>query len=463
MENRGEKLLETVHIYHINDFHSHFENWPRMDEFMKKRKSWHQSEGEEVFLFDLGDHIDRSHPYTEATLGKGNVQLLNEAGFDAVTIGNNEGITLPKEALQHLYDEADFEVVLSNLYDQHGQRPGWANPYKIYELKNGMTLAVTAATAYFSKSYELLGWKIKDPIEELKTQVKSLATQADIIIVLSHLGLYDDEKIATEIPEVDIIIGAHTHHILHEGKEVGQSLLCAAGKFGYFVGHIMLEVDSTQKQICQKKAILYDTNELPETSNEEGRIQQFYEKGKDLLKEPVVFLDHSIESDWFQPSPLPQILCEALTEWCEADCGMLNAGLVLDYLPSGTVTKYDIHRILPHPINPCIIEISGAELKEVIKQTLDPKWTQFQLQGLGFRGRVMGKFIYDRIEIKDENEEILVDGELVDLGKTYKLATTDMFTFGRFFPALYRAKKKQYFMPEFLRDLLEWKLLKMHG
>ena len=46
------------------------------------------------FLLDIGDHLDRSNIYTEATLGLGNVKMLNEAQYDVVTIGNNEGITL---------------------------------------------------------------------------------------------------------------------------------------------------------------------------------------------------------------------------------------------------------------------------------------------------------------------------------------------------------------------------------
>ena len=45
--------------------------------------------GDAFFLFDIGDNVDRSHPFTEGTKGKGNIQLLNEAGYDAVTIGNN--------------------------------------------------------------------------------------------------------------------------------------------------------------------------------------------------------------------------------------------------------------------------------------------------------------------------------------------------------------------------------------
>ena len=37
----------------------------------------------------------------------------------------------------------------------------------------------------------------------------------------------------------------------------------------------------------------------------------------------------------------------------------------------------------------------------------------------------------------------------------YKLATLDMFTFGFFYPLLKEAKK-EYIMPEMLRDILGW-------
>ena len=64
--------------------------------------------GDACYIFDIGDHVDRSHPFTEGTKGQGNIRLLNEAGYDAVTIGNNEGITMSKEALSSLYDGCQF-------------------------------------------------------------------------------------------------------------------------------------------------------------------------------------------------------------------------------------------------------------------------------------------------------------------------------------------------------------------
>ena len=40
------------------------------------------------------------------------MELLNKAGYHAVTIGNNEGMTFPHEDLNHLYDDRQFEVLI---------------------------------------------------------------------------------------------------------------------------------------------------------------------------------------------------------------------------------------------------------------------------------------------------------------------------------------------------------------
>lgn len=457
-------MRKIIHIYHTNDLHSHLENWPRIVRFLQERRRLHEQAGEHVFVFDLGDHADRSHPMTEGSLGKRNVDLLNEVGCDAATIGNNEGITLPKDGLDHLYDHASFPIVLANLFHPNGERPKWALPSIVLTLAHDVKIGLTGATAFFSSAYEQLGWKLTPPVEELQKQSAKLKEQADILVILSHLGIYDDERIGREIPDADVVLGAHTHHLLHEGKEVNGTLLAAAGKFGYYVGHVTIEWDTEQKQVVHKQARVYKTSEdLEAPLNEQQQIQEYLDEGKQALNQPVVRLGESLTSEWFAPSPLPTLLCEGLREWCGADCAMLNAGVVLEGLQAGTVTKYDIHRVLPHPINPCLVELQGDELKEVLKQTLDDRLTHLAIKGLGFRGKVMGQFVYDRVDLDMESYSVKIDGQEIDPDKVYKLATLDMFAYGQFFPEIYRAPKKTHFMPEFLRDVMEWKLLHLRS
>ena len=147
-------------------------------------------------------------------------------------------------------------------------------------------------------------------------------------------------------------------------------------------------------------------------------------------------------------------------EWCHADCAFINEGLIIEDPNPGKITKFELLKNCPHPINPCVVELTGAELKEVLIASLDEKWKDMQIFGLGFRGKVMGKMIYSGIDIEKRTHsfQFYINGEPLDLNKIYTVAVPDMFTFGQFFPSIYRAKNKQYFLPEFMRHLLEWKL-----
>ena len=448
--------MEFIHIYHTNDLHSHLKRWPRIQHFLTSKRTQHEEAGEEFFLFDIGDFIDRWHPLSEATQGQGNIELLNEAGYTAVTIGNNEGINFPYEGLNHLYDSRDFDVVVANLYTNKGQHPSWLRPYNIYQTKSGTRIGVIGLTAHFSLLYELLGWELTDPLEELKKWLKPLKEDADIIILLSHLGLNHDERIAADFPEINVILGGHTHHTLPDGKQVGQTLLAGAGKHGRFVGHVTLQV--VDRKPISQQAKLYNVMELPAIQDEKVIAKELYRKGKKLLNQTITTLTNDLPHNPFQETELSQILCRALREWCDADCAFINGGLILGSL-SGTVTAYDLLTICPHPINPCKIHLTGKELKEVLLETKGENWPQRQIAGLGFRGTIMGISVYDKITF-EENNVIFINGIELNLEGNYTLAIPDMFTFGHFFKEIFPIKKKEYFLPEFLRDLLKWKLEK---
>lgn len=436
-------MAETIHIYHTNDLHSHFANWPSIHAFLAERKRWHQGMGDFCLILDIGDHVDRSHPFTEGTAGKGNVQMLNDASYDAVTIGNNEGITLSKKELDELYTDADFDVILSNLLSENGQRPEWAKPYKIFFTAAGKRIGLVGATAEFTPFYERLGWKVTAARDSILQSVDEIKDQTDFIVCLSHLGIREDEILAETCPEIDLILGAHTHHIFHDGKVIGNVLLGAAGKFGAYLGHVIIEDD-----LIKKKAFLIETEMLD--NPDEGYDRDLRKQGKTLLREAVFHNEEAMKADWFKESPMAQLFGKAMIEFSGADCALFNAGLFMEDMPSGEITRYDFHQMLPHPINPCMIELTGAELKEIYLQSMNSDWPQLELKGLGFRGAVFGKMIRTGMDM--ENHQLLIGGKLAASDEVYKLITLDMFTFGYFFPEFKRSPKT-YFMPEFIRDV----------
>ncbi|MFB5194905.1 bifunctional metallophosphatase/5'-nucleotidase [Neobacillus sp. KR4-4] len=446
--------METIHIYHTNDVHSHIENWPRIKQFLSNKHEDHQKKDEDMFLFDIGDFIDRWHPFTEATKGKGNIDLLNESHYTAVTIGNNEGVNLPYDDLNTLYEHAQFDVLLANLYQTNDGCPAWVKPYKVYQTKKGTRVGVIGLTAYFFHLYGLLGWKVTEPISELKKWMERLKAESDIIILLSHLGLQEDEAIAAAFPDIDVILGSHTHHFLEKGKFVGNTLLGAAGKYGHYVGQVTLNLNE-EKTMISKEALLYDWKDLPMVRNEQDLIDGYFSKGKSLLNQKVTTLKTPLKSELFQETEFSRLLCRALREWCQTDCAMINAGLLLGSLEDD-VTVYDLLKICPHPINPCVVELTGLELEKVLRETKNEALFTREIKGLGFRGTLLGVFVYDQISFQDEI--ILVNGMHLEPERNYSLALPDMFTFGHFFKEVLPHKEKKYFLPEFLRDILKWKL-----
>lgn len=421
-----------------------------------------------MVLLDIGDFIDRFHPITEASDGKANIALLNDAAYDAVTIGNNEGITLSHEQLDKLYEHATFPVLVANVFYQNGERPSWMKPYIIMTFGRAR-IALIGVTVPFQTFYELLGWRVADPFTTVAQLIDELSTKVDAIILLSHLGISDDEKMADMFPQLTAILGGHTHHVFECGKRVNQTLLCGAGKFAHYVGCVTLTVDTKSRKVDAHAYVKHIDALEQECIETKQKLHHMVEQATNALAQPIVYLPETLHIDWFSPSPFASLLARALNEWCEGDVAMVNSGVLLASLPKGVITRGDIHRICPHPINPCKVYLRGSELKEVILQAETEQMKQLRVKGFGFRGEVMGQMAYDRITIEKEQlidgqehvRRIFIHDQPIDEQKTYAVATIDMFTFGHLYPEIYRAKK-QYYMPEMLRDVLAWKLKNMY-
>lgn len=443
-------MQESITILHTNDLHSHFEFWPQIRRFLTGQKQQLSSASSSCYVVDIGDHVDRVHPFTEGTKGRGNVELLNHAGYDVVTIGNNEGITFSHEDLQHLYDEATFEVVVANLFTEDGQRPIWSLPFTIRETDLGTRIGFIGATAPFTSFYAKLNWLVTNPFDAIEEQVHNLREKVDVLVVLSHLGLQDDRLLAKQCPQIDVILGAHTHHLLPQGEKIGNTLLAATGKFGQYVGEVTLEMCGKQLQLAT--AIVHSTSEMEQLQMDIEEVQQLVTIGKRELDVPVFYNSTSLPSNLFGESELSSFFGRALIAHTNVDCAMFNAGLFLGSLPKGWVTKGDLHRLLPHPINLCRIELSGEQLQEVYQLATEKEWAEIEVRGLGFRGTLMGAMLFERLFV-NSNGKLFAGNKEVVRENSYSFITLDMFTFGYFFPLL-KDLPKDYLLPEFIRDVI---------
>ena len=445
--------MEKITILHTNDIHSHLENWPKIRRFLQSEKINLEKQGQTVLTFDIGDAIDRVHPLSEATNGKANIELMNTVKYDAVTIGNNEGIGNSRSQLQHLYDDATFDIILDNVVDgEVDSRPSWATEYKLMETAAGTKIGIIALTAPFPMTYEMNGWESNQIDTVLPTLLKKLVGKVDVIILLSHLGLGVDRKVAQKYPQIDIILGGHSHHLLKSGEIVNDSLLAAAGKWGMYIGEVSVELEN--HNITQKNARVIETESLPEISSDQAEIAGYRSRGETMLTSEVITnLPRDLNTSWTQNSELMQAALKAIELGTKTDIAMLNGGLLLKNLQKGVVTKNDLHQTLPHPMRVITVKLTGYNLIRLMQEIKKNRsfLKKFPIRGMGFRGQLFGEVVVDGLT-EQENGELLYHKQKIVLDAYYTFATVDHFMYIPFFPTIEITGEITINGKKFLRD-----------
>ena len=263
--NADAKKHKQLVILHTNDTHSTiFPLNPNIDDkeiagrggflrrinMLKEQRRQHP----DLLLFDSGDFSQGSGYYT---LFKGDVEvgLMNQMGYDAVTIGNHE-FEFGLENLARIFRMAEFPIVCSN-YDCKGSLlEGLVKPY-ITLVRNGVKIGVFALSPalkglVFDGNCE--GITYLDPAETAQKYINILRKQekCDIVICLSHLGWkeseYTDEMFLKGVEGCDLVLGGHTHTYMKEleyapdktGKRIPVD---QNGKHGAFIGKLVFDLE----------------------------------------------------------------------------------------------------------------------------------------------------------------------------------------------------------------------------
>ncbi|EOB2765686.1 bifunctional metallophosphatase/5'-nucleotidase [Enterococcus hirae] len=450
--------MEKIVLLHTNDLHSHLENWPKIRRFIEQKKRENEKkENTTTITVDLGDFVDRWHPLSEATDGQANVELMNNVGYDAVTIGNNEGVGNAKDQLNHLYDQANFDILLDNLFDKHLlQPPKWAKKYKIIETPQQTKIGLLALTAPFPLTYSPNGWDIRNPYDILPELVEELRPKVDILVLMSHLGIQDDRQIAQELPSIDVILGSHTHHLLIDGQIVNGVQLAAAGKYGQYVGEVHLTVDE-HKNIIQKSARAIPTETMTTFIEDEQESQDYLTKGHELLAaKKVAKLPYDLSVDIFAEHSFIYEALEAVKYRGQTQGAMLNSGLFLTGLPAGLINQDQLHTSLPHPMHLLNVTLKGSDLIRLVLEIEKNRafLRNYPIRGMGFRGKIFGQVVYSGISYDAVNHQVHWLNQPIDNERRYTFTTVDHFMFVPFFPTIEIAGENEFLFPEFIRSVV---------
>ena len=449
--------MEEIVLFHTNDLHSHFENWPKIRRLVKAKRSLYQKEGKTVVTIDLGDFSDRCHPLTEATDGRANVAIMNTLAYDLVTIGNNEGIGNSKKQLEHLYDQATFEVVLANLEDPKTQTlPDFCQAYKIMTTKEGTKLGFIGLTAPFPLTYNPNGWTIKQVEAVLPQLITEVAPQCDVLILLSHLGIDTDFMIAANYPEIQVILGSHTHHLFKDGEKINHVQLAAAGKYGQYIGEVHLFVDDDTKQVTSYAKTM-ETASLEEQATDAKEIAGYLTEGHRLLQaQQIAQIPETLSTDLRQPHAFITVALKALKEAGQTEAAVLNNGLFLADLPEGIINADQLHEALPHPMHLIKVTLKGSDMSRLIREMEKSHQflRKFPIRGMGFRGKIFGELCYDGIRFERNSQTVFWQGKPIQPEQKYTLTTVDHFQFVPFFPTIELVGEVEFLFPDVLRTVV---------
>ncbi|HEY5133830.1 MAG TPA: hypothetical protein VII85_09115, partial [Candidatus Krumholzibacteriaceae bacterium] len=87
-------------------------------------------------------------------------------------------------------------------------------------------------------------FKVLPAFETLKRIVPDMKTQADFLIVLSHMGMERSRELAREIPDFDLVVVGHGKPVIKKLEKEGKTIMLATGGSGEYIGRIDLSLSS---------------------------------------------------------------------------------------------------------------------------------------------------------------------------------------------------------------------------
>ncbi|MFX1411512.1 MAG: bifunctional metallophosphatase/5'-nucleotidase [Promethearchaeota archaeon] len=443
-------------ILYMNDLHSRYEELAKIASIIKKFKD------DNTLIFDAGDTTD---PWRIEVIGtKGNIisDILNYIGFNARIIGNTEGFS-EKDIIGEIINSSNFPVITCNMYNMNNKKLKNLKDYVIFDVKD-LKILVIGVTPAFNEFYHLFNIHIKDPIEELKRVLSKIDNaQYDLSIIISHLGLDVDEELAVRIPNIDIIIGGHSHTALNECVIENNTIICQAGSYGEYLGELIIKYDFTEKRITNFENQLISTIDY----SEDPKIIEIINYNSNLainnMSRSLYKIGFDLNHSFTEESQIGNLLADGLRDFFNSDIGIINSGVLNHGIEKGVVTKLILHEICPSPLNPTLVEIKGSDLLLTLEKSLLQGFQLSDGAGAGFRGTFLGniqvsknvQIFYNPAEKPLKKiQEVKINNELLDPQKWYIAGTSDYLQRGTGYVNFGNCRNEIY-RPEWLRDILE--------
>jgi 5'-nucleotidase len=388
------QVATRMTLLHLNDFHSRHEpiavtsavcrvgetcfgGSARMATAIAEAREAARADGRAALLLEAGDAFLGSLFFTFHE-GQAEAQVQRAWGLQAMALGNHE-FDLGPEVLARYIAAVPFPVLSANL--DATAEPALAGKVRptIAFRREAMRVVVVGLTTPDTPGISSSGPNLRftDPMEAANRAVWEARREGPAtVVLLSHLGLGVDRRLASEVAGVDVILGGHSHTlvappVLVDGPDRPVTIV-QAGAFGRWLGRLDLDLAADGRVTLARQQMRELTADIPEDAAVAALVAQLGAPLEAIRRRVVGRLPAALShaACGSAPCEIGQLVAEAMREAAGAEIGWQNGGGVRAGLPGGEVTVGDVLAALPFGNTMARMMLRGAAVLAALENGL---------------------------------------------------------------------------------------------
>ena len=416
--------MQRFIILHSNDIHGHIDGLARIATLVEQTRAEHPDIP--VLYLDGGDCEETMQRLSNLTKGAAMYRLLRVAGCAAATIGNGGLPRYSPHILPAYAQAARFPLLLANLRNPDGSLLEGVQATTLLDVGTlklgiiGLTAPRFGKDSVYEEFFDLQVLPTFSLIRELATELRRQG--ADVVMLLSHLGLHEDVIVVLEIGDsVPLIIGAHTHNLAPAGVWGGNVLIAQAGEFAQHLGRLDLAWDGERVQV-ERVSVIPVTEDIPPSPRVQDELAAIEIEVEQMLNSVIGELAAPLDFAADRECGTANLLADALRERTGAELALVTAAMA----PSGPLSAGPLKRIslwetCSSPANPGVVEMSGVQLLQIVKRGLDPVLAAERTRAN--RGHPRGLMHLSGASVR--GDQLYIGDRPVEPERLYKVAASD--------------------------------------
>ncbi|NOY75934.1 MAG: bifunctional metallophosphatase/5'-nucleotidase [Kiritimatiellaeota bacterium] len=384
---RTSTVEKKLVIIQTTDIHSHFTGFPNWISLAANIAEARRKAGgiDKTLLIDTGDTLQGSISGA-ISQGEAGLSMLNHLGYDAWVLGNHD-FDFGTARLAGLLKQAHCDIFAANIAWKGGSKR--LKSWKLYR-KNGLKIAVVGLTSpYLEKWFwgrKLKGLKVVSAMNALaKIMPEVLKAKPDFTILALHHGPYTPRRldcpvalnvktIAKRYPQINLILGGHTHQSIPGQKFGYDTWFVEPGRHAEKYAWIEVSFDPAGRRRPTIRSKLVPTRRISkkEYAGFAAPMRKLLDKTSKFSYRTVTELDHPIKPMLKLSAPprsMARIFCEAMAEAAGTKVAM--SGAVNRYAElSGRVTEWNLFSVEPFEDTICVLELNRREFLTIVNEQI---------------------------------------------------------------------------------------------